>query len=626
MDAPSFALRTVSANDSSLDTQGPSLTTPAPVVSSSGLEMTLTFNEDLAATATSPSAFAVTVDGVAVIPATIAIAGDTVELTFSSVIGSGRLVTVAYTAPSDSTAIEDANGNIAQSFSAQAVTNSSTIDNSGPVLSLIARPTVAASGTTLTLTYNESLAAAIATGSDFTVMNGTTPVTITGVTRPTATTIQLALGSTIKIGQTVTVAYTAPTADTADSNSAVQDTTGNDALSFEAQAVSNLSDQGVGFSSVVVGTNGASMTLYYNKATSSPPDFNSLQWFVDGEPVTLTSNGYGSNNGIITYNFSPTIYRNSVVTMSYTAPNNDLQTVTSVTNFPVTNNSTVDPERIAPVLSSAVVNTAGTTLTLNYNEALFTKTALPADFEISINGEVFNPADVTVSGSSVALAVGRTITNTDVVTVTYSAPTPSTTKNFAIQDLVGNDAAALTNQAVTNGSTAGPDLTGPVPSTLAVNGSQVTLTLNEFLSATTAGTDRYTVFVGNDAVVPTGVSISGQRVVLTLPSAVPTGAIVSVSYTAPAVNADTSNAALQDVLGNDAASFNLTNQPTNSNWEWVGGTPTQTCPGSGSAYPNSSKSKLLPNGVTYTVAVTGDYLCIDRSIYLSIELLIYLFI
>jgi hypothetical protein len=193
------------------------------------------------------------------------------------------------------------------------------------------------------------------------------------------------------------------------------------------------------------------------------------------------------------------------------------------------------------------------------------------------------------------------------------APTASTAMNFAIQDLAGNDAAALANQSVTNGSTAGPDLTGPIPSTVAVSGTQVTITLNEFLSATSAGTDRYTVIVGNDAVVPTGVSISGQRVVLTLPSAVPSGSIVAVSYTAPAVNAGTANAALQDVLGNDAASFNVTNQPTGTNWEWVGGTPTQTCPGSGSAYPNSSKSKLLPNGVTYTVSVTGDYLCIDRA-------------
>jgi uncharacterized repeat protein (TIGR02059 family) len=613
MDAPSFALRTVTQNSSTLDTKGPSLTTPVPVISSTGLKMTLKFNEAVVGSGTSPSAFAVTVDGSPVVPTGIAFVGDTVELTFSAAIGAGRLVTVAYNAPTDNTAIKDTTGNNAQSFTAQAVTNGSTLDNSGPVLSLIARPTVAASGTVLTLTYNESLAAAIATGADFTVMNGTTPVTITGITRPTATTIQLALGSTVKIGQTVTVAYTAPTADAATTNSAVQDTTGNDALSFSAQAVTNLSNEGVGFSSVVIGTNGAGVTLYYNKSAQSQPDFSSLQWFVDGEPVTLTSTGYGSNNGIVTYNFSPTIYRNSVVTMSYTAPNNDLQTVTSVTNFPVTNNSTVEPERIAPVISSAIVNTAGTTLTLNYNEALNTKTALPANFEITINGQVFNPAGVTVSGSSVALAVGRTITNTDVVTVTYNAPTPSTTSNFAIQDVVGNDAAAFLNRSVTNGSTAGPDLTGPVPSTLTVNGTQVTMTMNEFLSSTSAGTDRYTVFVGNNAVVPTAVSISGQNVVLTLPSAVPTGAIVSVSYTAPAVNAGTSNAALQDVLGNDAASFNLTNQPTNSNWEWVGGTPTQTCPGSGSAYPNSSKSKLLPNGVIYTVAVTGDYLCIDRA-------------
>jgi hypothetical protein len=140
----------------------------------------------------------------------------------------------------------------------------------------------------------------------------------------------------------------------------------------------------------------------------------------------------------------------------------------------------------------------------------------------------------------------------------------------------------------------------------------VTITFNETLRSITAGTDKYTVFVGNDAVTVSGAVVSGSTVVLTLASAVPSGELVSVSYTAPTSSTSTSNAAVQDYAGNDAASFSGNNRTTSTAWSWLG-TPEQNTSCTGSLYAGSSRQRSLPNGVTYSVAVSGPYVCMYET-------------
>ena len=262
---------------------------------------------------------------------------------------------------------------------------------------------------------------------------------------------------------------------------------------------------------------------------------------------------------------------------------------TSINTTSIPNTSTAVVDRTAPVFQSAATNTNGTQIILTYDEALSSTTAAPSSYSITLNGMTFSPTAVSISGSTVILTVGTNIVSGESVSVSYTAPTASgLTSNSAAQDLSGNDAASLSNTTVTNNSNGQPDVTPPAVSTVTFSGTQVTLTLNEPLSSTSAGTSQYTVFVGNTPVSPTAVTISGQTVVLTVPSSIPAGTIIAVSYTAPLPAAsNTSNQALQDVRGNDAASFNTSNQPTSTSWEWVGGQPTQGCPSAGSAYKES---------------------------------------
>jgi hypothetical protein len=103
----------------------------------------------------------------------------------------------------------------------------------------------------------------------------------------------------------------------------------------------------------------------------------------------------------------------------------------------------------APTLSSAVINAAGTSLTLTYNEALDTG-SVPALGAFTLAGTILAALTGTpnVTGSTVVLtlAPGVTVGETG-ITISYTAG------GSPIQDLAGNDAANLVTQAVTNNST-----------------------------------------------------------------------------------------------------------------------------------------------------------------------------
>jgi uncharacterized repeat protein (TIGR02059 family) len=290
----------------------------------------------------------------------------------------------------------------------------------------------------------------------------------------------------------------------------------------------------------------------------------------------------------------------------------------SFTNYPVNNNSTVGGDLAAPTILSASVNSAGTVLSLSYDETLNATTALASAFTVLVNNVIFAVTNVAINSSVVQLTLGSVVGAGNTISVSYTAPTPdSWTTNSAIQDTAGNDAASLSGySSVSNNSTAGPDIAPPTLSTVAASGTSVTLTFNESLTATpTPSLSAFTVFVGENSVTPTAISIVGSQVLLTLGSSVPSGTVVQVSYVAPAVNSANTNAAIQDILGNDAVSFSGSSSPPSSVWDWT--TPynatTMTpngCDGSGSI--NRAKKSFLPNGVSYTVGVTGPYLCINE--------------
>ncbi len=106
----------------------------------------------------------------------------------------------------------------------------------------------------------------------------------------------------------------------------------------------------------------------------------------------------------------------------------------------------------------------GATLVLTYSEVLDTANLMSRignTVEVRVNGEVRTFGDMIGSNNSVILTLSSPVTNTDIVTVSYTDPTLGDDAN-AMQDIAGNDAPSLSPTLVTNIST-GSDVTPPFP-------------------------------------------------------------------------------------------------------------------------------------------------------------------
>ena len=621
-------------------TNGSTVDQTPPVYSSSalaanGLTLTLTYNETLGTTAPLASAFEVTANASAVSVSSVTISGSTVRLTLASAIGSGKSVTVAYTAPTvntatTNTATQDTAGNDAVTLAASSVTNSSTVDQIAPVYS---SAVLAANGVTLTLTYNETMSATTALPSNFAVLVDGSPATVSTVTASgTTSTVVLTLASSVNNSATITVAYTAPAVNSATSNSAVQDSAGNDAASFTAQNVTNSSANDVirpTMTSATVLSSGTQVQINFSETIGS--NISATTAFtisVNGVPVTITGFNRNIPDNKITANISGvTITSNRTVTVSYAAPADDATAnnaalqdtagndMLSVTGITATNSSTVAPDLRAPIFSSASVNSTGTILTMTYDEALSATTAPTSAYTVIAGGVPLIVTSTTVSGATVQLTLGTAIEFGQTVTVAYTAPTTNADPtNLANQDASGNDVDSLAATSVSNLSTAGPDRVPPTVSSVSGSGSYVTVSLNESLiTSPTPSLSAFTVFVGETPYTPTAITIVGSTVRLTVGTTVSASDPLIVSYQAPASNSATTNAAIQDMAGNDAASFDANSSMGSNLWAWVGGTTAGTAGCSGSNSANRVKQTTLPNGVTYSVGVTGDYLCIGNQ-------------
>ena len=215
--------------------------------SSAGLDSTYVAGDVISATVTwSENA---TVTGTPRIPIqgltskylTYASGSGTTSLVFSYTVASGDtdadgVAINANTLELNSGTIKDAAGNSATlTHVAVAASTSHKVDTTAPTHSSSA---VNTAGTTVTMTYSEALSSTTASTSAFAVVAAGSAVTVSSVSISGSTVI-LNLGSTIRISQSVTVAYTDPTAG--NDASAVQDVGGNDAATLSATSVTNNS-------------------------------------------------------------------------------------------------------------------------------------------------------------------------------------------------------------------------------------------------------------------------------------------------------------------------------------------------------------------------------------------------
>ena len=252
----------------------------------------------------------------------------------------------------------------------------------------------------------------------------------------------------------------------------------------------------------------------------SDPEAGTLRsWFGSGSSFQLASNS--------SYH-APSINRSSILRFQWS----------NAADFLTTN---------APQLQSILVSSDGTKLQLNYNSSL--ASVLPAlnCFQVKVDNVICPVRTVAIADSTVSLALATPIYRGQAVTLTYGPPAndPGRT-NPAIQDLLGNDAAAFNSIQVTNGSVIVLPVVLPkialtlAPASVAEDGStNLMYTFSRTGSTSSSLSVNYTVSgsaaLGTDY---TGIAAEGSTKTVTFAAGAST-AIVTVDPTADsAIEAD----------------------------------------------------------------------------------------
>ena len=590
-DAASIPLTTLAGGDnhSNVDVTAPQL--QSVEVNPAG-QLVFHYNEALDGNnPPNTSHFNITINGQTVTASGVTVVGNDVFLSFVPAIGIGQSVSYSYTDPSlnnDTSAIQDITGNDANSIAQTTLPagdNHSNVDSTAPILQSVEVNTTGQ----LVFHYNEALDSAnLPNATDFSInINGQT-VTASSVTI-VGNDVFLSFVPTIGIGQSVSYSYTDPSSN--NDTFAIQDVAGNDAASIPLTTLpagdnhSNVDVNAPILQSVEVNPAGQ-LVFHYNEALDSGnlPSATDFSITINGQSVTPNTIMISGNDVFLS--FVPAIGIGQSVSYSYTDPslNNDTTAIqdtagNDANSIPLTtlsagdNHSNVDIT--APILQSVEVNSAGQ-LVFHYNEALDGNNPPSAnDFSININGQLVSPNTIAVSGNDLLLSFVPAIGIGQSVSYSYSDPS-SNNDISAIQDVVGNDANSIAQTTLPAGDNhSNVDSTAPQLQSVEVNPvGQLVFHYNEALdSVNPPSATNFSITINGQSVTPSTITISGNDVLLSFVPAIGIGQSVSYSYSDPSSNNDIS--AIQDTVGNDAASIPLTTLPAGDNHSNVDSTAPQ---------------------------------------------------
>lgn len=451
--------------------------------------------------------------------------------------------------------------------------NVSTGDSNDSRAPVLLSATTTGDGKKIILTYDEALNTTVPASTSFVVKVDGVAVTLatTGaVARGTDTkTLELTLPTALAGLQTVQVSYTQPAAfmfNGVDASSSIKDAAGNRAMGFTDQAVAVVDTTSPTFSSskLYTSADASVVVLTYSEAllttaaplpsaftvTNSDGTANPVTAVtVTGKEVRLTlTNKLTTATGVYVAYTAPTADGVKTNAAVQDITGNDASSITTAVFVANVADST------AATFSSASVNAAGTQITITLSEALDAlKTASVDAFAVQITeGSTIRPlaiSAVSVQGSQVILTLTERLQNgTGGIQVSYFDPTDNVNDSQALQDLAGNDVLSFLAQTVANNV----DITAPVVTQTSLKDSKtLVLTYAEDLATVTAAAQAFVVTSAGTANAVTAVKVNGKTLELTLTNVVAPGDAVSWGYTAPTADIAATNAAVQDVVGND---------------------------------------------------------------------------
>lgn len=191
---------------------------------------------------------------------------------------------------------------------------------------------------------------------------------------------------------------------------------------------------------------------------------------------------------------------------------------------------------------------SGSTLTLRFSESLKDVSSRAYEqFKVTADGQVKTINKISKSGSYVYLYLNSSVSNGDVVKVSY------TQGSYPLQDYRGQNIAPFSDYFVRNYN----DTKAPEFTKVEGSGSKIVITYNEALRSTSIPMkSQYSVLVNNSPVYVTGIEVQTNQVILTLASSFTKEQNVTLSYVS-------GTGGIADLNGNLAGYINL--EPVNYN-------------------------------------------------------------
>ena len=416
----------------------------------------------------------------------------------------------------------------------------------------------------------------------FTVNAGGADVAVTQM-KISGSKVTLSLASAVQQNQAVRVSYQ----DVSASNDAdtLQDLAGNDVGNFSAQVVSNVTADTTAPTLKVATVQGNRLIVRFSEALlqAVKPLASDFTVKVDGTSVAVSKAVFNDSLSL-RLTLASAVSAEKTVSVSYTPTSTsavqDLagNAAVSFSGASVVNLASV---AAAPGLRSVTAN--GNVLTLKFDGTLRYTLSDASAFLVTADSTPMTISSVSVVGTSVLLYLADAVTREQLVEVSYTAPQQAS-DTTTLRDWLGNRVGNLSAQVATNIS--GQDLTAPTLQYALVNGNSLVLTFSEALNGQAGFTplpSAFAVGVSGSSVQVTQAVVSGSTVTLSLATAVDYGAAVSLSYTDLSASNDV--AVVQDLAGNDAASFSHINVLNN--------TPDSTAPTLLSATVTGNQLALL---------------------------------
>jgi uncharacterized repeat protein (TIGR02059 family) len=339
----------------------------------------------------------------------------------------------------------------------------------------------------------------------------------------------LTLSSAVSSGNTVTVAYTKPSANP------LQGTSSSQVASFSGQTVTNsvpTSSTTMQYvSSVVESAKPSEIKVTYNLTLANVLcDPSRFAVSVDSEARTVTSISISGTNVFLT--LASPIAAGNVVTVGYIKPSTNLlvsttgSQVPNMTDIAVTNLVVTSAPEIT-YLGSVVENETPSVLSLTYSEPLANILPPASSFSVTVNSVARTVNSLSISGSKVLLNIAGPVFSGNIVTVAYTKPASD-----ILQSSAGALVSTMSFVPVTNNVSDVHLFLGSVIQSPSV----IKITYNHELVPVVPPSSSFNVMKDGVLINVNSIQVSGTSVFLTLETPVASGEEVILDYIVPSTN------------------------------------------------------------------------------------------